>query len=170
MGTKHLRSYKETLSQWNGTFAVFFCISLMSRLFELDEMPIKNPSLCVLGSNGVGVMGQIETSEKTSIPSKHKTLSQCWLNVGPPSTTSPQHWAGIGSISNALYGNNTIFVLNNIYFKCFHSIIWHWKIMILCQLELEIFSKLDLHGGKHIFCPNFFSGNMASSRTKWYHS
>ena len=27
-----------------------------------------------------------------SEPTKHQTLNQCWFNVGPPSTTSAQHW------------------------------------------------------------------------------
>ena len=43
------------------------------------------------------------------------------------------------------------------------------KIKILCQLELEILSKLDFHGGyfekypKPILRPNFFSGNIANA-------
>ena len=42
------------------------------------------------------------------------------------------------------------------------------KILILCQLELEILSKLDIHGGhfekwsRPVFHPNFFSGNIAN--------
>ena len=29
------------------------------------------------------------------LPSKHKRVNQCWLNVGPPSTTLAQHWLNI---------------------------------------------------------------------------
>ena len=32
------------------------------------------------------------------IPSKHEALNQRWVNVGPPSTTSGQHWPNIGSM------------------------------------------------------------------------
>ena len=28
-------------------------------------------------------------------PSKHKTLTHCWANVGPPSTTLAQYWANV---------------------------------------------------------------------------
>ena len=31
--------------------------------------------------------------------SKHETLSRCWANVGPPSTTLAQYWPDISSIS-----------------------------------------------------------------------
>ena len=31
--------------------------------------------------------------------SKHETLTQCWFNVGPSSTTLAQHWTSIESIS-----------------------------------------------------------------------
>ena len=31
-------------------------------------------------------------------PSKHETSTQCWVNVGPPSPTSPQHSPSIGSM------------------------------------------------------------------------
>ena len=31
--------------------------------------------------------------------SKHETLSHCWFNVGPPSTTLAQHWTNNGLMS-----------------------------------------------------------------------
>ena len=30
---------------------------------------------------------------------KHETSTQCWSNVGPPSTTLAQHWFNIGWMS-----------------------------------------------------------------------
>ena len=47
--------------------------------------------------------------------------------------------------------------------------------MILCQLELEILSKLDFHGGhfskwpKPIVRPNFFSGTIANSPNSFFY-
>ena len=38
-----------------------------------------------------------------SVPSKHETLNQCWFNVGPPSTTSAQHWTNIGLMSHVCW-------------------------------------------------------------------
>ena len=35
---------------------------------------------------------------RSSIPSKHDTLKQCWLNVGPPSATLAQHKPNIVSM------------------------------------------------------------------------
>ena len=34
---------------------------------------------------------EITSKRSTSTPSKHKTLNQCWFNVGPPSATLNQH-------------------------------------------------------------------------------
>ena len=38
-----------------------------------------------------------------SYPSKHKTLNQCWANIGPPSTTSVQHRPNIASMSRVCW-------------------------------------------------------------------
>ena len=35
---------------------------------------------------------------------KHKTLIQCWINVGPSSTTLALHWSNIGSLCLMLAG------------------------------------------------------------------
>ena len=37
-------------------------------------------------------------SWSTAYPSKHDTLTQCWLNVRPPSPTLAQHSPRIGSM------------------------------------------------------------------------
>ena len=37
-------------------------------------------------------------------PSKHEALNQCWGNVGPPSTTSSQHWPNIDSMPRVCWG------------------------------------------------------------------
>ena len=34
---------------------------------------------------------------------QHETLSQCWFNVGPSSTTLAQHWTSIGSMSRVFW-------------------------------------------------------------------
>ena len=39
-----------------------------------------------------------DTEIGVSLPRKHETVTQCWFNVGPPSTTSGQHWTNIGSM------------------------------------------------------------------------
>ena len=36
-------------------------------------------------------------------PNKHETSTQCWANVGPPSTTLAQHWSSIGSMSRVYW-------------------------------------------------------------------
>ena len=35
--------------------------------------------------------------------SKHETLSHCWFNVGPPSTTLAQHWTNNDSMSRVCW-------------------------------------------------------------------
>ena len=41
-------------------------------------------------------------SDRT-MPSEHETLSHCWFNVGPPSTTLAQHWTNNGSKSRVCW-------------------------------------------------------------------
>ena len=36
-----------------------------------------------------------------------ETLNQCWVNAGPPSTTSGQHWPNIGSMYRVCWGWQT---------------------------------------------------------------
>ena len=47
--------------------------------------------------------GSFTTPRLFSRPSKHKTFNQCWFNVGPPSTTTAQHWTNIGSMSRVCW-------------------------------------------------------------------
>ena len=39
-----------------------------------------------------------------ALHSKHDTLTQCWVDVGPPSSTSAQHQPGIGSMYRVFAG------------------------------------------------------------------
>ena len=49
-------------------------------------------------------------STKLSYPSKHDTLSQCRLNVGPTSETAGQHSIGIGLTSLVCWDLPLMFV------------------------------------------------------------
>ena len=51
--------------------------------------------------------------------SKHETSTQCWTNIGPPSTTLAQHWSNIGSMSRACwdipwFGNQKVEIITRI--------------------------------------------------------
>ena len=43
-----------------------------------------------------------------SCPSKHETLTQCWFSVGPPSSTSAQHWTNKRSTSRVCWDSSTL--------------------------------------------------------------
>ena len=42
------------------------------------------------------------------VPSRHETLTQCWFNVGPPSSTLDQHWFNV----SCLQGHRRRYVFN----------------------------------------------------------
>ena len=54
-------------------------------------------------------------------PSKHDTFTQCWINVGPSSTTLGQHWFNIGWMSRVC----SVFITgrNKMWFYCEEIII-----------------------------------------------
>ena len=41
-------------------------------------------------------------------PSKHETLNQCWVDVGPPSATLVQHQPNISSMSRVYWDSCTV--------------------------------------------------------------
>ena len=43
-----------------------------------------------------------------SIFHKHETVTQCWLNGGPPFTTSAQHYPSIGSACRGCWGSSSL--------------------------------------------------------------
>ena len=53
----------------------------------------------------ISLLPQVSVSYHTPHwhPSQRETLYQCWFSVGPPSTTSGQHWTNIGSMSRVCW-------------------------------------------------------------------
>ena len=41
---------------------------------------------------------QIQSCRRTTHPINHKTSTQCWSNVGPPSTTLAQYWVDVSCL------------------------------------------------------------------------
>ena len=44
-------------------------------------------------------------------PSKNETINQCWVNAGPTSTTSDQHWPSIGSMPRDCWAVGVVVVI-----------------------------------------------------------
>ena len=42
-------------------------------------------------------------------PGKHETLAQCWVNVGPSSSTLAQHYPKIGPMSRVCWGGGNTY-------------------------------------------------------------
>ena len=68
-------------------------------------------------------------------PSKHEPLNQCWSSVGPPSTTSAQHWTNIGSMYRVCWVWIQISLCPWCWRACVPVVLAHllvWKIVIWC--------------------------------------
>ena len=52
------------------------------------------------------IMNWRELQSTMQCPINHNTLTQCFLNVGPPSATLAQHWNNIGSMFHAYLGTD----------------------------------------------------------------
>ena len=69
------------------------CIAFVQRRTNIVKILYK--CLCLLGLNGVMKFAR----RRKGFPSKHKTLSHCWFNVGPLSTTLAQHRTSNGLLA-----------------------------------------------------------------------
>ena len=84
--------------------------------YSCEEFYIVGKSVkCDLTSNWAWVMsvaGQLLYSIQRR-PWKHETSSQCWFNVGPPSTTLTQHWTSIGLTYRVYRGRTVSAIINH---------------------------------------------------------
>ena len=72
-----------------------FCISVKIMLY-------KTISYFIVLASSVKTL-EVKT-QNMACPRKDEKLTQCWFNVGPPSTTVGRHWASIGSLSYVCWG------------------------------------------------------------------
>ena len=66
---------------------------------DKERVPLLSPPQEEMAEEKVTLLSQCSTMFRLNLPSRHKTLNECWFTVGPPSTTLDQRQTNIHSTS-----------------------------------------------------------------------